>query len=76
MEVERVVVRVWESLDYIYTERLTPSLGRMAKHLTSFGVLVLTTEVESQLATISCATVFRRTTPGHARANCGRQRAL
>jgi hypothetical protein len=58
-EVERVVLRVWESLDYICAERLTPSLGRMAKHLAGFGSLVLTTEVAKQLATISPATVQR-----------------
>ncbi len=59
LEVERVVLRVWESLDYICAERLTPSLLWMARHLASFGVLVLTAEVESQLTTISCATVQR-----------------
>jgi hypothetical protein len=59
LEVEGVVLRVWESLDYICAERLTPSLLWMARHLASFGVLVLTVEVESQLATISCATVQR-----------------
>jgi hypothetical protein len=50
---------VWESLDSICAERLTPSLGRIAKHLASFGSLVLTTEVAKQLATISPATVQR-----------------
>ncbi len=59
LEVERVVLQVWESLDYICAERLTPSLLPMARHLASFGALVLTAEVESQLATISCATVQR-----------------
>lgn len=59
LEVERVVLRVWESLDYICAERLTPSLLRTAKHLASFGSLVLTAEVESQLTTISPATVQR-----------------
>jgi hypothetical protein len=59
LEVERVVLRVWESLDYICAERLTPSLLRTAKHVASFGSLVLTAEVESQLATISPATVQR-----------------
>jgi len=58
-EVERVVLQVWESLDYICAERLTPSLLAIARHLASFGVLTLTAEVESQLATISCATVQR-----------------
>jgi hypothetical protein len=67
LEVERVVLRVWESLDYICAERLTPSLGRMAKHLARFGSLVLTAEVESQLATISCATVERMLRKNRAR---------
>jgi hypothetical protein len=67
LEVERVVLRVWESLDYICAERLTPSLLRMAKHLASFGVLVLTAEIESQLATISCATVQRMLRKNRAR---------
>src|SRR6266581_2111243 len=66
-EVERGVLRVWESLDYLCAERLTPSLGRMAKHLASFGALVLTAEVESQLATISCATVQRMLRKNRAR---------
>jgi hypothetical protein len=57
--VERVVLRVWESLDYICAERLTPSLLRMARHLAGFGVCPLTPELEGQLATISCATVER-----------------
>ncbi len=55
--VERVVLRVWESLDYICAERLTLSLLRMARHLAGFGVCPLTPEIEGQLATISCATV-------------------
>lgn len=59
LDVERVVLRVWESLDYICAERLTPSLVRMARHLAGFGSLILTAEVESQLATISPATVER-----------------
>src|SRR2546423_5302437 len=59
LEVEGVVLRVWESLDYICAERLTPSLVQMAQHLARFGSVVLTAEVESQLATISCATVQR-----------------
>jgi hypothetical protein len=59
LEVERVILRVWESLDYICAERLTPTLVKAAHHLATFGVLVLTAEVESQLATISVATVER-----------------
>ena len=64
---ERVVLRVWESLDYLCAERLTPSLGRMAKHLAGFGSLVLTTEVESQKAPISPATVERMLRKNRAR---------
>jgi hypothetical protein len=67
LEIERVVLRVWESLDYICAERLTPSLLWMARHLASFGVLVLTAEIESQLATISCATVQRMLRENRAR---------
>jgi hypothetical protein len=59
LEVEQVIVRVWESLDYICAERLTPSLVKTAKHLARFGVLNVAAEVESQLATISVATVHR-----------------
>jgi hypothetical protein len=59
LEVERVVLQVWESLDYICAERLTPSLLSMARHLASFGVLTVRADVESQLATISPATVQR-----------------
>ncbi len=58
-EIERVVVRVWESRDYICAERLTPSLLRMAQHLARFEPLGLTAQVEGQLATISRATVAR-----------------
>src|SRR5579859_2475195 len=67
VEVERVVLRVWESLDYTCAERLTPSLLWMAKHLASFGALVLTGAVESQLATISPATVQRMLRKNRAR---------
>ena len=67
LEVERVVLRVWESLDYICAERLTPSLLRIARHLASFGVLLLTAEIESQLATISPATVQRMLRKNRAR---------
>jgi hypothetical protein len=67
VEVEHVVLRVWESLDYICAERLTPSLAGMAKHLAGFGALILTAEVESQLATISPATVERMLRKNRAR---------
>jgi len=59
LEVERIIVRVWESRDYICAERLTPSLLEMAQHLTRFEPLGLTAQVKEQLATISRATVAR-----------------
>lgn len=59
MDSERVILKVWESLDYICAGRLTPTLVKTAQHLARFGVLVLSAEVESQLATISVATVHR-----------------
>ena len=57
--VEEVIVSVWESLDYICAERLTPILLTMAQHLARFGVVKLSSEVEEQLQTISRATVSR-----------------
>src|SRR5947199_1554239 len=44
LEVEEVILRVWESLDYICAERLTPTLVKTATHLATFGALVLTAE--------------------------------
>jgi hypothetical protein len=70
LEVERVVLRVWEGLDYICAERLTPTLVKTAKHLATFGVLLLTAEVESQLASISVATVERMLRQHRARKAC------
>ncbi len=59
LAVEQVIVKVWESRDYICAERLTPSLLPMAQHLAGFEPLGLTSQVEVQLATISRATVAR-----------------
>jgi len=59
LDVEQVIVRVWESRDYICAERLTPGLLKMAQHLASFEPLGLTSPVQEQLATISRATVAR-----------------
>jgi hypothetical protein len=59
LAVEQVVVRVWESRDYICAERLTPGLLTMAQHLARFEPLGLTSQVQEQLATISRATVAR-----------------
>ena len=58
-EVERVILKVWESLDYICAERLQPALLRTAQHLVRFGVLSLTPKVQEQLATIGVSTVER-----------------
>jgi hypothetical protein len=57
--VRGVVATVWESLDYICAERLTPALLPTARHLAQLGECVLTEEVAGQLATISRATVQR-----------------
>jgi len=66
-EVQAVVGVVWESLDYICAERLTPQLLTTARHLERFGELervgvVLTPQLEEQLAIVSRATVQRTTT--------------
>src|SRR5712692_2183313 len=48
-EVEEVIVQIWESLDYICAERLTPVLPTMAQHLARFAVVKLTEAIEEQL---------------------------
>ncbi len=60
--VRTVVATVWESLDYICAERLTPALLPTARHLAQFGECHLTPQLEEQLATISRATVQRMLT--------------
>jgi hypothetical protein len=50
---------VWESLDYVCAERLTPALLPTAQQLARWEELVLTDEVETKLAAISRATVQR-----------------
>ncbi len=62
LAVRGVVATVWESLDYICAERLTPALLPTARHLAQFGECQLTPQVEEQLATISRATVQRMLT--------------
>jgi hypothetical protein len=54
-----VVRVVWESLDYLCAERLTPALLTTAQQLAQWEELVLTWEVEAALRTISRATVQR-----------------
>jgi hypothetical protein len=58
-DVRRIVRLVWESLDCICAERLTPQLLTTARHLATFGEIVLTATVAEQLETISEATVTR-----------------
>jgi hypothetical protein len=54
-----VVRVVWESLDYLCAERLTPGLLATAQQLAQWEELVLTQETAAQLATISRPTVQR-----------------
>ena len=58
-EVEEVIVRVWESLDDVCAERLTPVLVATARHLAKFGEVQLSAELEEQLGRISRASVSR-----------------
>ncbi len=54
-----VVRVVWESLDYVCAERLTPALLDTAQQLAQWEEIVLTPEVEAALGSISRATVQR-----------------
>ncbi|MFH1087709.1 MAG: integrase [Chloroflexota bacterium] len=54
-----VVKVVWESLDYVCAERLTPVLLSTARQLAEWEELVLTAELEGLLGAISRATVQR-----------------
>lgn len=56
---EQVILRVWESLDYVCAERLPPVLRQTAQQLARFGSVRLTREIEQQLGQISEATVTR-----------------
>ena len=56
---EQVILLVWESLDYVCAERLTPVLLTTAQHLARFGSVRLSREVEQQLGQISEATITR-----------------
>jgi hypothetical protein len=57
--VAEVVRVVWESLDYVCAERLTPALLSTARHLVEWEELTLTPEVAEKLSSISRATVQR-----------------
>ena len=58
-DVRLVVQVVWESLDCLCAERLTPQLLPTARHLARFGELTLTPQMETLLAQISESTVTR-----------------
>lgn len=58
--VDDVLRVVWESLDYVCAERLTPALLPTAEHLAGFGEPRLTPELREQPGRISRATVQRR----------------
>jgi transposase InsO family protein len=60
--VEDAIRLIWESLDYICAERLTPALLPTARLLIQHGEVVLPEVVLTQLGTISIASVQRRLT--------------
>lgn len=62
-DVAAVIAVVWESLDYVCAERLTPVLRDTALHLSTFGELTLTPALDAHLACISRATVGRMLRP-------------
>jgi hypothetical protein len=53
---------IWESLDYVCAERLTPALVETAEHLARHGELAATPALLEQLGRISVASVQRRLT--------------
>jgi len=53
---------IWESLDYVCAERLTPALVSTAQVLAQHGELRLTADLMSHLEQISVSTVQRRLT--------------
>ena len=53
---------IWESLDYVCAERLTPGLVPTAQRLAAHGELALTPALEQHLGQISVASVQRRLT--------------
>lgn len=61
-EVDDALRVIWESLDYVCAERLTPGLVPTAQLLAQHGELVLSPELASQLGAISVATVQRHLT--------------
>src|SRR3954467_12646981 len=53
---------IWESLDYVCAERLTPALVSTAEQLARHGELTVTDDLLSQLGRISISSVQRRLT--------------
>jgi len=53
---------IWESLDYVCAERLTPALVPTAEQLARHGELTVTAELLEQLGRISVSSVQRRLT--------------
>ena len=60
--VEDAIRLIWETLDYICAERLTPALVTTAHQLAQHGELTLSDDVLAQLSRISIASVQRRLT--------------
>lgn len=58
--VDDVMRVVWETLDFVCAERLTPALVPTAQRLAAHGELLLAPAVEAQLGQISISTVQRR----------------
>ena len=58
-DVDDAIRIISESLDYVCAERLTPALPAMAVHLSKFGEIRLTPELQGKLERISVATVGR-----------------
>jgi hypothetical protein len=59
-QLEDAISLIWESLDYICAERLTPALLPTAQLLSAHGELTLADNLLAQLGSISIASVQRR----------------
>jgi len=59
-QVDDAIRLVWETLDYICAERLTPALLSTAQYLAQHGELTLSERLLEQLGAISVASVQRR----------------
>ena len=59
-EVTAALAIIWESLDFICAERLTPNLVWAARHLEDHGELRTSGQLQEKLSQISVSTVRRR----------------